>query len=177
MTTQQLYLFNGLYLVVLLVVAVVTRATARRIAGAFAGGAAIGVVAHGDHLGAVLPDIDAHRFRRVCVHFPHHLANRPAVRLARAGGALGRLGGHRAAAGLLVHEAVSGMGRLWAGGRPCRRDLRELRPASARGAWGDAVSGRPGRCGPVSATSLRESMIYGQNQVRSASTRLCSTLT
>jgi hypothetical protein len=47
MTTQQLYLFNSLYLVVLLVVAVLTRATARRIAGAFAGGAAIGVVALG----------------------------------------------------------------------------------------------------------------------------------
>jgi len=39
MTTQQLYLFNGLYLVILLVVAVLTRATALRIAGALAGGA------------------------------------------------------------------------------------------------------------------------------------------
>ena len=47
MTTQQLYLFNGLYLVVLFVVAVLTRATARRIAGALAGGAAAGVVALG----------------------------------------------------------------------------------------------------------------------------------
>lgn len=45
MTTQQLYLFNGIYLVVLVVVAVLTRATARRIAGALAGGAAFGVVA------------------------------------------------------------------------------------------------------------------------------------
>ena len=45
MTTQQLHLFNGLYLVVLVVVAVLTRATARRIAGALAGGAAAGVVA------------------------------------------------------------------------------------------------------------------------------------
>jgi hypothetical protein len=47
MTTQQLYLFNALYLVVLLVVCVLTRATARRIAGALAGGAVIGVVALG----------------------------------------------------------------------------------------------------------------------------------
>jgi hypothetical protein len=47
MTTQQLYIFDGLYLVVLVVVAVITRATARRIAGALAGGAAIGVVALG----------------------------------------------------------------------------------------------------------------------------------
>ena len=47
MTTQQLHLFNGLYLVVSVVVAVLTRATARRIAGALAGGAAAGVVALG----------------------------------------------------------------------------------------------------------------------------------
>ena len=47
MTTQQLYLFNSLYLVVLVVVAVLTRAKARRIAGALAGGAAVGVAALG----------------------------------------------------------------------------------------------------------------------------------
>ena len=47
MTTQQLHLFNGIYLVVLVVVAVLTRATARRIAGALAGGGAAGVVALG----------------------------------------------------------------------------------------------------------------------------------
>jgi hypothetical protein len=45
MTTQQLHLFNGLYLVVLIVVAFLTRATTRRIAGTLAGGAAFGVVA------------------------------------------------------------------------------------------------------------------------------------
>src|SRR5215471_13907894 len=44
MTTEQLHLFNGLYLVILVVVAILTRATARRIAGALAGGAAVGVV-------------------------------------------------------------------------------------------------------------------------------------
>ena len=47
MTTQQLHLFNGIGLVVLVVVAVLTRATARRIAGALAGGIAFGVVALG----------------------------------------------------------------------------------------------------------------------------------
>jgi hypothetical protein len=47
MTPQQLHLFNGIYLVVLVVVAVLTRATARRIAGALAGAAAFGVVALG----------------------------------------------------------------------------------------------------------------------------------
>lgn len=45
MTTQQLYLFNGLYLAGLVVVAILTRATARRIVGALAGGAAVGVMA------------------------------------------------------------------------------------------------------------------------------------
>jgi hypothetical protein len=43
MTTEQLYLFNGLYLILLVVVAIVTRATARRIAGALCGGRAAGV--------------------------------------------------------------------------------------------------------------------------------------
>ena len=47
MTTQQLHLFNGLYLVVLVVVAVFTRARVRRITGALAGGAVGGVVALG----------------------------------------------------------------------------------------------------------------------------------
>jgi len=47
MTTQQLHLFNALYLVVLVVVAVLTRATARRILGALAGAAVAGVLALG----------------------------------------------------------------------------------------------------------------------------------
>jgi hypothetical protein len=47
MTTGQLHLFNALYLVILVVVAVLTRATMRRIAGALAGGAAAGGVVLG----------------------------------------------------------------------------------------------------------------------------------
>jgi hypothetical protein len=47
MTTQQLHLFNCLYLAVLVVVAFLTRATARRVAGALIGGVAFGVVALG----------------------------------------------------------------------------------------------------------------------------------
>jgi len=47
MTTLQLHLFNCLYLAVLVAVAFFTRATARRIAGALAGGTAFGVVALG----------------------------------------------------------------------------------------------------------------------------------
>jgi hypothetical protein len=44
MTTQQLYLFSALYLVATALVAVLTRATLRRLAGAMAGGVAAGVV-------------------------------------------------------------------------------------------------------------------------------------
>jgi hypothetical protein len=46
-TVPQLYLFDGLYLVIFVVVAILTRATARRIAGAIAGGVVFGVVALG----------------------------------------------------------------------------------------------------------------------------------
>jgi hypothetical protein len=42
-TTQQLYLFGCLYLVILAVVVVLTRATPRRIAGALVGAAVAGV--------------------------------------------------------------------------------------------------------------------------------------
>jgi hypothetical protein len=47
MTTTQLYLFNFFYLVLSVVVAILTRATPQRIAGAMAGGVAAGVVALG----------------------------------------------------------------------------------------------------------------------------------
>ena len=56
MTTEQLHLFNGLALVLLVVVGILTRATARRIAGALAGGAAagvavLGIIAFGEGVG------------------------------------------------------------------------------------------------------------------------------
>jgi hypothetical protein len=47
MTTAQLHLFNAMYLVILVVVAVLSRATPRRIVGALAGGTGAGVVALG----------------------------------------------------------------------------------------------------------------------------------
>src|SRR5947209_11904035 len=47
MTTEQLYLFNCLYLILLGVTAVLTRATPRRLAGAVAGWGAAGIVALG----------------------------------------------------------------------------------------------------------------------------------
>jgi hypothetical protein len=47
MTTQQLHLFNCAYLAVLVVVVYVTRPTARRFAGALAGGATLGIVCLG----------------------------------------------------------------------------------------------------------------------------------
>ena len=56
MTATQLHLFNGIYLVVLVVVAVLTRATTQRIAGALAGAAAmypvgLAIVALGERVG------------------------------------------------------------------------------------------------------------------------------
>ena len=52
MTTHQLFLIDGLYLLALVLVAFFTRATARRIAGALVGGVVVGVVALGaDALG------------------------------------------------------------------------------------------------------------------------------
>ena len=47
MTVRQLYLFGCLYLVMLIVTAVVTRATLRRIVGALAGAAVVGIAALG----------------------------------------------------------------------------------------------------------------------------------
>src|SRR5215471_8166198 len=56
MSAQQLHLFNALYLIVLVVVAVLTRATARRIVGALAGAATmypvgLAIIALGERVG------------------------------------------------------------------------------------------------------------------------------
>ena len=56
MTTQQLYLFNGLYLILTVVVAVLTHAGVRRISGALSGGlaaglAGLGIIAFGEKAG------------------------------------------------------------------------------------------------------------------------------
>jgi hypothetical protein len=52
MTAQQLHLINCLYLIVLTVVAILTRATVRRIAGALVGGiVALGIIALGEEVG------------------------------------------------------------------------------------------------------------------------------
>jgi len=56
MTEQQLHLFNGIGLVVLVFIAALTRPTPRRLAGAVAGGAAfgviaLGIIALGEHVG------------------------------------------------------------------------------------------------------------------------------
>ncbi len=56
MTTQQLHLFNCLYLVIFVVVTILTRASGRRIAGALAGAvaagvAALGIIAVGERVG------------------------------------------------------------------------------------------------------------------------------
>ncbi len=70
MTTQQLCLFNGLYLVVLLVVAVLTRATAQRILGALAGAGAVGVAA----LGIIALGEDVGWWRMAITWEPYFLA-------------------------------------------------------------------------------------------------------
>jgi hypothetical protein len=70
MTTQQLHLANGLYLIVLTVVAFITRATTRRILGALAGGAAFGLVAL-----AVIPLVERLGWWRVPITWePYYLA-------------------------------------------------------------------------------------------------------
>jgi uncharacterized membrane protein len=56
MTKQQLYLFGCLYLIILAVVVVLTRATPRRLAGASVGaavmgGAGLGIIAIGESAG------------------------------------------------------------------------------------------------------------------------------
>ena len=163
MTEQQLHLFNGIGLVVLVVVAVLTRATARRIAGALAGGAAFGVVALGiialgEQMGwwhmaitwepyflTLLVD----RLRPVCVRLSHHLADRPPVRLAWTGRVRRGGGNHRPTAGLLVHGALPGMGRLRTRDRAHARGLRNLRRDGGTGTRGDAAGRRTGSGGPV----------------------------
>ncbi len=69
MTTQQLHLFNGIGLVVLVVVAILTRATARRVAGALAGGAAFGVAA----LGIIALCMEVGWWRFAITWEPHYL--------------------------------------------------------------------------------------------------------
>jgi len=69
MTTQQLHLFNGLYLVIFVAVALLTRATIRRIAGALAGGAVAGVLA----LGSVAVGEDARWWHMAIDWEPYYL--------------------------------------------------------------------------------------------------------
>jgi len=68
-TTQQLHLFNGIGLVVFVVVAILTRATARRVVGALAGGAALGVVA----LGIIALWVEAGWWRFAITWEPYYL--------------------------------------------------------------------------------------------------------
>jgi len=70
MTVQQLYLFSGFYLMLLVVVVVLTHATARRIGGALAGGLAVGVAA----LGIVAVGERANWWHQQIVWQPYYLA-------------------------------------------------------------------------------------------------------
>ncbi len=69
MTTLQLHLFNAFGLIYLVVVAFLTRATARRLAGALVGGAAFGVVA----LGIIALGEHAHWWRMAITWEPYFL--------------------------------------------------------------------------------------------------------
>ena len=156
MTTQQLHLFNGLAIVVLVVVAILTRATARRIAGALAGGAAAGVVA----LGIVALGEEVGWWHMAITWEPYFLTLLwidfalcafiflITWRIAR------RFGWRGLAVVVIVAAvigpprdywymaAVPGVGRLRAGDRTRPGDLRDLRPDGARGARGDAAGRR-----------------------------------
>src|SRR4051794_10550430 len=70
MTTTQLHLFNGFYLVVFIVVAILTRASPRRIAGALAGGITAGVLA----LGVIALGEEAGWWRKAITWAPYFLA-------------------------------------------------------------------------------------------------------
>ena len=155
MTTQQLYLFSALYLVILIFVAVLTRATARRLAGALAGGAAVGVAA----LGIIALCEAVGWWHMVITWKPYDLVLMwidfalcafvflITWRIARPFGAgagrdRGRRGGHRPAAGYVVHEALPAVGRRRAGRCAHPGDLRGLCPVGRRGAQNDAADRR-----------------------------------
>jgi hypothetical protein len=70
MTTQQLYLFNGLYLILTVVVAVLTHAGARRFMGALAGGLAVGLAG----LGIIALGEKARWWHQVITWQPYFLA-------------------------------------------------------------------------------------------------------
>ena len=117
MTTQQLILISCLYLAELVIVTYFTRATARRIAGALAGGATVGLFG----LGAIVLG-NAFEFWRVPIfwtpsflplfylgfvisgypNLPRYLAGGSAIRRARTGGVYRCRGDHRPAARLLI---------------------------------------------------------------------------
>ena len=70
MTTQQLHLFNCLYLILSVVVAVLTHATAQRIRGALAGGLTVGVAG----LGIIALGEKARWWHQVITWQPYFLA-------------------------------------------------------------------------------------------------------
>src|SRR5215813_4530907 len=112
------------------------------------------MVAHGDRLGAVFPDGTLARFRPRRVHLPHHVADRSSVRMARFGRGRGPVRSPRTGAGLPVHETVSEVGSLRAGGGAHPGNLGNLRRAACRGPLGNAVGSRVGRKGRAGSASV-----------------------
>ena len=152
----------------MVVVAILTRATARRIAGALAGGVAAGVVA----LGIIALGEEVGWWHMAITWEPYFLTLLwidfalcafiflITWRIAR------RFGWRGLAVVVVVAavigpprdywymRAVPGMGRLRAGGRTRPRDLRDLRRDGARGARGDAAGRRPGPRGPAGTPAV-----------------------
>jgi hypothetical protein len=157
MTTKQLYLFNGLYLVVLVAVAVLTRASVRRSAGALAGGAVAGVVALGlialwEEVGWWHMAITWEPYFLTLLWFDFALGAFVFLITWR----IARRFGRRGLAVVVVFLAVIGPPRdywylqrfpewgAYAPGGPAPGCFRDLCPVVGRGARGDAAGRRPG---------------------------------
>jgi len=174
MTTQQLHLFNGVYLILLVVVAFLTRATARRITGALAGGLAVGVVG----LAIIAVGEKAKWWHQVITWRPYFLALLVVDfalcafvflitwRIARRFGWRGLAVGVASAAVIgpprdrwyMQRFPQWQWGHLWAGDRTRLGHLRDLRPIAGRGARGDAAGrrSRPGKSvGPTAVGGRR----------------------
>ena len=158
MTTQQLILISCLYLAELVIVTYFTRATPRRIAGALAGGATVGLFG----LGAIVLG-NAFEFWRVPIfwtpsflplfylgfvisgypNLPRYLAGGSAIRRARTGGVYRCRGDHRPAAGLPNRGEVPGLDGLCTGRCTYPRRRRNLCRHCGHRARRDAPRRRP----------------------------------
>ena len=183
MTTQQIILFACAYLIALGAVIYFTRATARRVMGAVAGGAAAGLLGVGaialcESLGwwwvpyASTPYFLALFYLGVSIshdaNLPRHLAAGPPVRMARPGGVHWYRDGHRPAAGLLYRGDVPEVDGVRTGRCSHPRGRRDLFRYCGPGARRDAPYRRPRPRGPVGATSQESRLTRWQSGANQA---------